>query len=473
MLQCIQKVRRALPGTQRPTKSPLFQNGGQSEGSAERRTCPGNQNMPPTSHHLPSAGSSTLQQVSPPFLTIPLEIRRKVYEYLLSDQYLLGYTKWLLPYTIKLCMEIKYETALFTVCKKISDEALEFFYTKNAFVAIECNMGDFLRECKEAIPLVIREDSEVRDLSNCALKIDYISEFAGFNAPRRKMAYAVFPGRHLATFLQLLNTELWRYSKAPLASLVFDIEFRTNRGYYKGNVSVTSSLMESLKLTRKPKDLAGNVSVTSSLMERLKLTRKSKYLAGKSVVKIYGDITAEQIKNILVAMPSSDMDVGEAIELMGKAKQRGDDFLQAGDYNAARAEYVIAIKGISILMAKRDISYENAFSANFSLYLSTSILDSKQGHYASAISNAKAALRSMVPMSRYSLGQRANCQIRLGEACAENGQYGNASRAFEQALVFQPGCSTTKEKLDAANVVILDSINTTIESSFHIFEGTN
>lgn len=106
-------------------------------------------------------------------------------------------------------MESKYETALFIVCKKISNEALDCFYTTNAFVAIESNMGYFLQKCPKVMPTVTREEPDIRTVPSYALKIYHLPAIDTFHDgthPRRNISYAVFPGRHLATFLQLLNT---------------------------------------------------------------------------------------------------------------------------------------------------------------------------------------------------------------------------------------------------------------------------
>jgi hypothetical protein len=62
--------------------------------------------------------------------------------------------------------------------------------------------------------------------------------------------------------------------------------------------------------------------------------------------------TLQQIDSIHAAMPPSDISRGEAVELVKKAKQRRDEFLETGDYNAARAQYIIANKGANILILR-------------------------------------------------------------------------------------------------------------------------
>jgi tetratricopeptide (TPR) repeat protein len=426
-----------------------FRKGRQREGSSECSKCPGNQIMPSAASHPPSSVSSRWQQAPPSFTSIPLEIRRKVYEYLLSDDYVLTYTS-------ELHMESKYDTALFTVCKRISDEALEFFYTTNAFIAVESNMGYFLRKCPKAMPIVTREEPDIRTVPNCALKIYHLSAIDTFHDgthPSRKFSSAVFPGRHLATFLQLLNTEVWCFTRPPLPTHALNAEFRTNRGYFKSNGWATSFLADGLKVLRKPKNFAGDY-----------------------VFKISGDltITAEEINSIRAAMPPSDISRDEAVELMKKAKQRGDEFLQTGDYNAARAEYIIANKGTNnlILRAKGWEPKEpfDVDSININISISTSIIDSKQGHYTSAIENARTAWRVVRMWKRHSSELRATCKIRLGEALAENGQYRSAATAFERALAWSPGNEAVKEKLDAAKLAVYDSVYDVMESGLKIFE---
>jgi hypothetical protein len=427
------------------------QKGRQREGSSECSNCPENQNMLSAASHPPSSGSSRRQQAPPSFTSIPLEIRRKVYEYLLSDHYVLTYTS-------ELHMESKYETALFTVCKKISDEALDFFYTTNAFVAIESNMGYFLRKCLKAMPIVTRKEPDIRTVPSCALKIYHLSASDTFSEgthPRRKISYGVFPGRHLATFLRLLNTEIWCFTQPPVPTYTLNVEFRTDHGYFKGNGWVTSFLVDGLKVLRKPKNFAGDY-----------------------VVKISGDIAAEQIDSIHAAMPPFDISRGEAVELVKKAKQRGDEFLETGDYNAARAEYIIANKGANNLILRYNKGMEpkdhfDSGSISISLYIFTSMIDSKQGHYTSAISNARMAWRVVRIRRDLSSELRATCKIRLGEALAENGQYRGAATAFERALAWSPGNEAVKGKLDAARLAVYDSVYDVMESGLNIFEFPN
>jgi tetratricopeptide (TPR) repeat protein len=355
-------------------------------------------------------------------------------------------------------MESKYETALFTICKKVSDEALDFFYTTNAFVAVESNMGYFLRKCPKAMPIVTREGLDIKNVPSCALKIYHLSAIDTFpdgTHPRRKISYAVFPGRHLAIFLQLLNTEVWCFTKTPLPTHALNVEFRTNRGYFKGNGWVTSFLADAMKVLRKPKNFAGDY-----------------------VVKISGDITAKQIDSIHAAMPSSDISRGEAVELVKKAKRRGDEFLETGDYNAARAELIIANKGTKsrILRSNKRIEPKDHFDSDsiyISLYIFTAMIDSKQEHYTSAISNARMAWRIVRMRRDHSSELRATCKIRLGEALAENGQYRGAATAFERALAWSPGNEAVKEKLNAARLAVYDSVYDVMESGLHIFEFPN
>jgi hypothetical protein len=82
------------------------------------------------------------------FTSIPLEIRLKIYELLLLDRNVVTWTERFgrLPGDENFFTERLYPlytTSLFTVSKVISEESLRYFYTQNAFIAIESSIPHF------------------------------------------------------------------------------------------------------------------------------------------------------------------------------------------------------------------------------------------------------------------------------------------------------------------------------------------
>jgi hypothetical protein len=80
------------------------------------------------------------------------------------------------------------------------------------------------------------------------------------------------------------------------------------------------------------------------------------------------------------------------------------------------------------------------------------MIDSKQEHYTSAISNARTAWL-VVRMRDHSSELRATCKVRLGEALAGNGQYRRAVYSFrasfglasrEQSCKGETGCGKAR-----------------------------
>jgi tetratricopeptide (TPR) repeat protein len=216
--------------------------------------------------------------------------------------------------------------------------------------------------------------------------------------------------------------------------------------------------------------------VTSFLADGLKVLRKPKDVAHDHVVKVSGDITAEEINSIHAAIPLSDISRNEAVELIKKTQQRGDEFLKTGDYNAARAEYIIACKGINNLNIRTREWVQEPLDVeliNINIFISMSMIDSKQGHYTSAIENARTAWQLVSVPGRHPSELRASCKIRQGEALAENGRYRAAATAFELALAWSPGNEAVQEKLDAARFAMYDSGYDVMESGLQFFEYPN
>jgi len=70
----------------------------------------------------------------PTFATIPMELRNKIYSYMLLEKNV-AFFKW------EGTLRFKYDIGLFTVSKDISYESLKYFYSQNFFIAIEVNLG--------------------------------------------------------------------------------------------------------------------------------------------------------------------------------------------------------------------------------------------------------------------------------------------------------------------------------------------
>jgi hypothetical protein len=82
--------------------------------------------------------------------SIPRELRRKIYSYLLLDQNVV-------EFTLMHCLRPSYTTALFTVNKQLSDESLHYFFTENAFVGVEMNNVRFFDNFQRGIPILINQ----------------------------------------------------------------------------------------------------------------------------------------------------------------------------------------------------------------------------------------------------------------------------------------------------------------------------
>ncbi|MCJ1325026.1 hypothetical protein MMC10_001688 [Thelotrema lepadinum] len=155
--------------------------------------------------------------MSPSFQDLPLELRRLVYEYLLSDNDTCYPKHPLYGHRLDIArLRPMYCTSLFTVSKQISEEAIEFFY-ENGFVAAE----DFFQETQNChIPLITVNGTTPRiPVQNFVLMISmrgaqeienrqYMERSSGYSGPKQTIVFAV---KHLNLFMAMLPyVQAWR-----------------------------------------------------------------------------------------------------------------------------------------------------------------------------------------------------------------------------------------------------------------------
>ena len=350
---------------------------------------------------------------------IPLEIRLNIYSYLLLDQNVIV----LKPKGI---LRPQYQTALFTVNQNISTESLAYFRAENGFVTVGTNLGYFLSACTHAIPLVAGDS--VRHFNHYILTAEFVV-FSAAGAPEpREVHLSIFAGRHLSNFVRLINAEHSTLRNMGRTSTVH-LVYCTKSSSFKLKPSVVDCVVYGIKGIRRIESRDG---------APLRIT-------------IDGDLEVEQVEEIKAASDPTPYLLDEFLNQAEQAKERGNNFYRDGNYNAARGEYFIAISTAgnmhNELMADPDTRCRlEALLIN--IFTNSSLLNTKQGEYESALSQAerawKAAMARSVPSTST---QNAKLLYRLGCTLVDVGKDGEATQRLTEALSYMPGDTHIKAKL--------------------------
>lgn len=351
-------------------------------------------------------------------LDIPIEIRLKIYSYLLAEQ---NVTVLRTDGTL----HPRYETALFRVNKQIYEESHSYFHSENAFVLVENHEAYFLSTCRRAIPLTIPAPAQT--FKNYVLKVQIQSCNKRIAKKEYESGRAVFAGRHVTNFVRLLNAEHSILRNTGNKTRV-DLLYRTQCRNYRGNGRIYNCVTEGIKGIRPIENGSGS----------------------QLTIKVHGDVDVGKANEIQSAVLPSYNAISALLD--GKiAKEQGNALYKAGDYNAARAEYLIAVYTFASYKDEfdQDPALMHEFETLFiNISTNSSLLDSKQGRHRSAVSQARKALD--MSNSR-SIGDTPDQQVkhryRLGCALADNGQDLEAANELEIAAAFAPENMSIRAKL--------------------------
>ncbi|MCJ1290510.1 hypothetical protein MMC34_002049 [Xylographa carneopallida] len=293
------------------------------------------------------------------FNDMPPELRLRIYFYLLlseqtivplpaggpSDENILG---------------SHYETALFTANRKISNESLSYFYTQNAFIAVETNMTRFLSECCRAIPMNFGHcRTRFRDH---VLKLQFY-QFEGHASMRyARCAFAVFSRRYLRNFIRLFEATHSPTRQTPSEHITtrMDLIFRTTGERFKDKPGIRSSLVNDLKMLQ----------------------------GFPETVEDYITLTFQSVPSHLKVLAAT-----RDHEAAKRTATEGDRLQKLGDHGAARGEYLIALSLTTVPeLTALEKSLSDAMDLLYvDLRSKLSVLDSEQKRYKRAIVEASKA----------------------------------------------------------------------------------
>ncbi|MCJ1381724.1 hypothetical protein MMC17_004835 [Xylographa soralifera] len=357
---------------------------------------------------------------------IPSEIRLNIYSYLLSDQNVIVLKGGIL------CP--KYTKALFTLNKNISTESLAYFCAENGFVTIGTNLGSFLSTCAFQLPLILGDN--VRQFSHSVLSAEIITDRAApYIGELGRLCFAIIASRHLSNFVRLLNTEhceMYIRGRTTTVHLLY----RTKDNLFTPKRSAIACAIGGIKGIRNIEGLR---------------TR------GRLGITIEGDLDMQTAEEIIASTDPPAPTFAEILDHAVQAKERGDDFFQACDYNAARTEYIISLRTV-YTAGERHYGFlpEPIWQSRYrfllvSLYTVTSLLNSKQGEYESAVAQADMAMSmGMGPPGEIgaSPARKAELVYRVGCTLVDAGRDDQAAKRFREALSYVPDDVQIKTKLE-------------------------
>ncbi|MCJ1438718.1 hypothetical protein MMC27_008108 [Xylographa pallens] len=364
------------------------------------------------------------------FESIPTEIRFNIYQYLLSDRNVI---------VVKLngTLRPKYQTALFTVNKKISTESLVYFCSENGFVSMKTDLGPFLSSCTQEIPLIVGD--RIKHFNHTVLSAKIIRDNAPEETELEWFCTAIFASRHLSNFVRLFNTEHPGIAESSQSTAVH-LLYRTKGHFFTPKRRAIDYAVDGIKGIRSVDNTRGGCQLE---------------------ITVDGDLdmqTAEEIQaSADIRAPTEAITLAQAAH----AKKRGDAFYATGDYNAARGEYGIAIRIIyatNLQIQVDDASHRGLKYLLFNLYKLTSRLNTQQRLYQLAVVQAEMALRTGLREAgmasptaiRLTSAQAGRLFFRLACTLADVGNDRRAVQKFTVAQYYLPHCTHIDAKLQAA-----------------------
>ena len=296
------------------------------------------------------------------FEGIPPEIRLNIYSYILSDRNVIV----LKP---KRVLRPQYQTALFTLNRRISTESLAYFWSENAFVKVGTNMGYFLSTCTHAIPLIVGDN--LRHFLHFVLSVELITHNAAAAAHSEEHYLAIIAAKHLSNFVWLINAEHSTIRNTGHTSTVH-LRYYTKNNLFGIKPSVTEFIVDGMKGIRK---------IQNREESRLE-------------INIGGDLDAQKAEEIKAATNPPALTLAEILGEAEEAKERGNKLYREGNYNAARGEYSISVYMAGNMrneFVEHPILLYKFESLFINIHTNSSLLDTKQGVYESAFSQAEKA----------------------------------------------------------------------------------
>ena len=198
----------------------------------------------------------------PSFLDLPFELRRMVYSHLLLDTNVMDMLQWYgLPNTpprsLEECFQPVFCTALFRVSKQVSIESLEYFYTENAFIAVQSCFKSTLDYISIQIPHLFPEssahqtDKALDRKFPLTLHMDTDEQGLPHSQSIVRKEKVVFALKHLPKVLTMLKyDEGWGYTYYPNKAFCLHFTLNLKRGEYDFSQKprITTSIYSALKV---------------------------------------------------------------------------------------------------------------------------------------------------------------------------------------------------------------------------------
>ena len=193
------------------------------------------------------------------FTTLPLELRREIYSYLLLDvnvvEETLG-TNCRSASGESVSLTPKFSTSLFQVSKQISQESLLYFYAENAFVLLFIPFFPAASTCRLLLPCIWPVEGEDETMLHGASQNVAMAAMFKHHHPEEsdpECSTTTWPlvcsARHLPHFISILNSQNPSCVEAHKTVHIY-LNFHLDRPPYADNAAIADLLVTSFKSLR-------------------------------------------------------------------------------------------------------------------------------------------------------------------------------------------------------------------------------
>ena len=210
----------------------------------------------------------------PSFETIPLELRHKIFSYLLIDHNVTEldsrnvtehhfYDEDLLDNDEKAELDRcrillpRFVTSLFYVSKQLSSESIWYFYSQNAFIRIEvptvcsARFAQF-RRCCIMKPVDWADSFSLQNRMNKRFALLMRILYKQHNpSVSRSTAYMVISTNQFSKLVRLMNGDHYGlFCDDPLTKIDITLDLVLEASFFKGNLSVRNKILNSIRLIK-------------------------------------------------------------------------------------------------------------------------------------------------------------------------------------------------------------------------------
>ena len=238
----------------------------------------------------------------PSFTTLPFEIRREIYSYLLLGDTIPSASR-------SRILRPNYATTLFCVNRQISTESLDYFYTQNAFILVQwetqfCMEFSMLRQLCSLVPCLPEQPPPSHLVAGrfpLTLGLNYTRSYPGYRSS--KVTSFIMSSRELHLFVKVLNAFHFRLMDGEcFNSFALSLEFHPKDPPAEESLTLKNRIIDNLSQLRTPETAPDDdffmfeLDVVGGLDDdRAEIMQEQLYevLSGENLIQLGRDVLKE------------------------------------------------------------------------------------------------------------------------------------------------------------------------------------